>query len=76
MLWLAKRVIFGETKNPKIQTLKDLNLSEKSILVTLAVVMIILGFYPQPLINTMNVSVYNLIDNYQLDLIYHQVANK
>ncbi|MFL2883068.1 MAG: NADH-quinone oxidoreductase subunit M [Pelagibacteraceae bacterium] len=76
MLWLAKRVIFGETKNPKIQTLKDLNLSEKSILVTLAVVMIVLGFYPQPLINTMNVSVYNLIDNYQLDLIYHQVANK
>ena len=76
MLWLAKRVVFGEVKSPKISNLKDLNLAEGSILSILAICVIFFGFYPEPLINTMSVSVNNLINNYQVDLIYHLTSSK
>ena len=75
MLWLAKRVIFGETNNEAIKTIKDLNLSEGSTLTILAIIMIFFGFYPQPLIDTISVSVNHLISNYQNDLIIHLSKN-
>jgi len=75
MLWLAKRVIFGETHNEIIKTIKDLNLSEGTILTILAIIMIFFGFYPQPLIDTISTSVNHLINNYQIDLIYHLKVN-
>ena len=68
MLWLTKRVIFGVTQNPKIETLSDLNKSETIMLGTLAFFIIFFGFYPVPLMDTFNVSVNSLIDNYQLAL--------
>jgi len=68
MLWLAKRVIFGVTKNSKIKSLKDLNILEGIILFLLAITTVFFGFYPQILLDTMNVSVNNLIQNYEADL--------
>jgi len=76
MLWLAKRVIFGETKNQEIKLLKDLNLSESLMLGLLATVIIFFGFFPTPLLDTINISVDNLIQNYQADMIYHLVTSK
>ncbi len=74
MLWLTKRFIFGEVKNNKIKDLKDINILEGIMLTLLATIIIFLGFYPQPIMDTMNISVNNLISNYQLDLIYHLTA--
>ena len=71
MLWLAKRVVFGEIKNQEIKSLKDMNFTETAILAVLAVPTIFFGIYPQPLMDTMNVSVNHLLSNYQLDLINH-----
>ena len=71
MLWLAKRVIFGKTTNSKIIKINDINFSESLILYILAFTIIFFGFYPAPLLDTMHVSVINLINNYQMDLIYH-----
>ncbi len=68
MLWLAKRVIFGETTNANIKTMKDVNFIEGTMLLSLIIMTIVFGFYPEPLINTMSVSVDNLIENYQLQL--------
>ena len=68
MLWLTKRVIFGITQNPKIETLKDVNKSEIIMLSTLAFFVVFFGFYPMPLMETFSVSVNSLIDNYQLAL--------
>jgi NADH-quinone oxidoreductase subunit M len=76
MLWLTKRVIFGETKNNEIKTLKDVNFLEITMLSLLAFFIIFLGFYPAPLMDTMNVSVNNLISNYQADLILNITQNK
>ena len=66
MLWLSKRVIFGATHNETIKKIRDINYLESMILVTLVLVTIIFGFYPDPLISTTSVSVENLINNYNL----------
>ena len=66
MLWLTKRVIFGVTKNDQIKNLKDVNKSEMIILGILALLVIFFGFYPVPLMETLNISVDNLINNYEI----------
>tara|TARA_Y100000766_G_scaffold259634_1_gene248765 strand:- start:676 stop:2163 length:1488 start_codon:yes stop_codon:yes gene_type:complete len=65
MLWLTKRVIFGVTKNDQIKNLKDINQSEMIMLIVLALLVVLFGFYPAPLMETLNVSVDNLINNYE-----------
>ena len=66
MLWLTKRVIFGNTNNNEIKNLKDINNLEALMLITLAILVILFGFYPSPLMDTLNVSVNNLIINYDI----------
>ena len=66
MLWLTKRVIFGVTKNDQIKNLKDINKSEMLMLNILALLIILFGFYPVPLMETLSVSVDNLINNYEI----------
>ncbi len=68
MLWLTKRVIFGVTINTEIKNLKDVNKFELFMLISLAFFIILFGFYPSPLIETFDVSVSSLIDNYQIAL--------
>ena len=76
MLWLAKKVVFGETTNSKITSLKDLNFSESFILIILAIPTIFFGFYPAPILETISLSVDNLISNYEMNLIHHLTINK
>ena len=76
MLWLTKRVIFGNTKNEEIKTLKDINALEIIMLAPLVFFVIFFGLYPAPLMDTMNISINNLISNYQADLILYMVENK
>ena len=76
MLWLTKRVIFGETKNNEIKTLSDLNFLEIIMLASLAFFIIFFGFYPTPLMDTMSISIDNLISNYQADLVLNMMENK
>ena len=66
MLWLTKRVIFGITNNNEIKNLKDINNLEALMLITLAILVILFGFYPSPLMDTLSVSVNNLISNYEI----------
>ena len=66
MLWLTKRVIFGNTNNPEIKDLKDINNLEGLMLGALALLVIFFGFYPAPLMDTLNISVDNLINNYEI----------
>ena len=77
MLWLYKRVIFGATKNFELKNLIDLNKIELFMFISIAFLILLFGFYPDPLIKTVNVSVNNLIANYQLDMANHltQIKN-
>ena len=64
MLWLYKRVVFGQVINKDLLKMLDLNKSEIFILTSLAIPILFFGFYPEPLLNTINVSITNLIDTY------------
>ena len=68
MLWLTKRVIFGVVKNNQIKNLKDINKPEMIMMIILALLVIFFGFYPFPLMETLNISVDNLINNYETDI--------
>ena len=68
MLWLYKRVVFGKLINEDLKKLTDLNKSEIVILISLAIPTLFFGFYPEPLMNTIEVSVKNLIDMYNLNI--------
>ena len=75
MLWLYKRVIFGKILNNEIKNMTDLNRSEFFILFSLAILTIFFGFYPEPLINTIEVSVNNLVDIYNSSIDTNMVKN-
>ena len=68
MLWLYKRVVFGEIVNEEIKSMEDLKNFEILILSLLAIPIIFFGFYPDPLINSIEISVTSLIENYNSNL--------
>ena len=69
MLWLYKRVIFGSIIRDDLKKILDLNKSEIFILSSLAVPILFFGFYPEPIINTIEVSVAELIDYYNSNML-------
>ena len=68
MLWLYKRVVFGNLINKELFKIPDLNKSEIFILWSLAIPTLFFGFYPEPLINTIEISIQDLIQMYDLNL--------
>jgi len=68
MLWLYGRVFYGEVSNKDIKKLTDLNKTEIYIFACLAFLTMFFGIYPEPLFNTINVSVTDVINNYEMRL--------
>jgi len=68
MLWLYRRVVFGDLNNKDLLKIPDLNNSEKFILWLLAIPVLFFGFYPEPLINTIEVSIKDLIEMYNFNI--------
>ncbi|MCB1825157.1 MAG: NADH-quinone oxidoreductase subunit M, partial [Candidatus Competibacteraceae bacterium] len=62
-LWLIKRVIFGDIGNSHVAELKDVNTREIIILSLLAVAVLLLGVWPDPLTSVMHASVENLLQH-------------
>ena len=62
MLWLYKRIIFGKLINEDVKKMVDLKRFEIVTLWLLVLPIIFFGFYPEPLINSIEVSVANMID--------------
>ena len=75
MLWMYRRVIFGDISNHKVKLMSDLKVHEIIILWALAIPTIFFGFYPEPFFLTINSSVSNFIDIYNFNLESY-VANK
>ena len=76
MLWLYKRVVFGELTNQKLLKIIDLNKVELSILTLLALSIIFFGFYPDPFSNTYSVSVENFLSEYNDKLNSYNLQNQ
>ena len=60
-LWMVKRVIFGEIANDHVRALQDINGREMFFLGVLAVAVLAMGVYPQPITDTMHASVDALL---------------
>ena len=60
-LWLVKRVMFGDIKNGEVAELQDIGSREFIMLAVLAVAVLLLGLWPQPLTDVMDVSINNLL---------------
>jgi len=73
MLWLYKRVIFGKIASPEIKEMKDLSKTEIYIFASLVFLIIFFGIYPEPLFNTIDISMSNLIVDYQTDLNFYLI---
>ena len=75
MLWLYKRVVFGKLINDDLKKIIDLKKPEIIILWSLAIPTILFGFYPEPLINTIEVSVSNVIESYNSSIEVYLAKN-
>ena len=60
-LWMVKRVLYGEVANNKVAKLNDLNQREFFVLSVLAFAVLLLGLWPAPLVDMMNVTIEQLI---------------
>jgi NADH-quinone oxidoreductase subunit M len=61
-LWLYRKIIFGALVKPA--GIKDLTFRESLMLMPLAVLTILLGFYPKPVLDMSAASVQQLVNNY------------
>ena len=60
-LWMVKRVVYGEIANDKVAVLEDLNGREFLVLGILAAAVLLLGIWPAPLVDMMNVTIEQLL---------------
>jgi NADH-quinone oxidoreductase subunit M len=61
MLWTLQRVVLGEPKTEAAKVLPDLSNRELATLIPLAILVLCIGLYPGPLMELMDTSVINLI---------------
>ncbi len=64
MLYLYRRVVFGELVKEDLIRLPDLNLREVAIFVPLVIVVLWMGVYPAAFLDVIHVSVENLLNQY------------
>ncbi len=62
-LWMVKRVFYGEVVNDAVRTLSDINTRELSIMILLAIAVLALGLWPEPVINVLHATVENFLQH-------------
>ena len=62
-LWMVKRVIFGEIANDNVRALTDINKREFLFLSILAIAVLALGLWPDPLVDVMHATIDNLLNH-------------
>ena len=60
-LWMVKRVFFGEVANDGVASLQDVSAREFYLLLILAIAVLLLGVWPEPLTALMDESLSNLL---------------
>ena len=75
-LWLYRRVVFGTLEKESLKSITDMNRREMTVLVPLIILTILFGVYPAPILDAMDASVTQLIDNYQASLAAVDAAPK
>ncbi len=62
LLWMVQRVFFGKITNPKNKVLKDLSWREIGLIAPLLFLMVFMGVYPKPFLDTSKDSVLAVRD--------------
>ncbi len=62
-LWMYKRVVYGEIANDGVRGLSDINRREFVVLASLAVMVLLFGLWPAPLLEVMGPTVDNLLEH-------------
>ncbi len=62
-LWMIKRVVFGEVANDNVSALNDINKREILFLSILAIAVLALGLWPDPLVEVMHPTIENLLNH-------------
>ena len=65
-LWMVKRVIYGTVLNDAVAALEDINAREIVMLSILAAMVLIVGVWPNPILEVMHVSVENLLQHMEV----------
>ncbi|MDX1484378.1 MAG: NADH-quinone oxidoreductase subunit M [Alphaproteobacteria bacterium] len=64
MLWLYRRVIFGELTKEDLKSIVDLDKREIAIFAPLVLAVLWMGIYPSSFLDAITASAQNLVDNY------------
>ena len=62
-LWMVKRVVFGDIANDNVAALTDINKREFLFLALLAIAVLWLGLWPDPLVEVMHPTIDNLLQH-------------
>ncbi len=62
LLWMYQRIIFGEVKNPKMNSLTDMNKREILVLASIFVFIVWIGIYPSTFLNVSAKSTQTVIE--------------
>ncbi|HGG60503.1 MAG TPA: NADH-quinone oxidoreductase subunit M [Gammaproteobacteria bacterium] len=60
-LWMVRRTLYGEVANDNVRQLEDVNRREFLFLALLAIAVLAIGLWPNPLLEVMHASAENLI---------------
>ena len=68
MLYLYRRVIFGELTKEDLKTMTDLSRREIAVFAPLVAATLWMGIWPEPFLDVLHASVANLIENHEVAL--------
>ena len=68
-MWLVKRVILGAIGNSKVAQMLDINKREFLMLSVLAIAVLVMGIYPAPFTDAMQISVADLLQHVAISKI-------
>ena len=74
MLYLYRRVIFGELTKEKLQTILDLNKREIIVFTPLIVIVLWMGIYPSSFLDPMEISITKLLAEYEASLATYKAS--
>ena len=65
-LWVVKRVVYGAVVSDEVAALKDVNQREILFLGLLAAMVLVVGVWPNPILDVMHVTIDNLLQQTQI----------
>ncbi|MEZ5907415.1 MAG: NADH-quinone oxidoreductase subunit M [Hyphomicrobiaceae bacterium] len=65
-LWLYRRVIYGKIEKAALRSITDVTPREIAVLAPLVILVVLLGFYPAPILDVTATSVKKLVTNFEM----------